>query len=68
MKITYIWHDDPEMEKVYDTANGYSEHIKICRFLHTTPMTKKEWDEFEKAKLLEKYAKGLVLAYAITNE
>lgn len=65
MKIKYIWFDEPTKEKVYDTAKGYEEHTRMSMFLHLQPMTKQEWDDFEKRKIEEKRKQGLVLAYEI---
>lgn len=67
MKIRYIWHDNPSIEKVYDTVIGYREHKRMSDFLRMPHMTEEEWDEFEKKRFEEKHENGLVLSYEITD-
>ena len=67
MKVRYIWYDNPNTEKVYDTAIGYREHKHMSAFLRMPPMTKEEWDEVEKKRFEERREKGLVLSYEIID-
>lgn len=67
MKFRYIWHDEPETVKTYDTANGYREHRIFSKLLHSEPMTPEAWDEFELKKIEEKKRAGLVLSYTVTD-
>ena len=68
MKVKYVWHDNPNVETVYDTSNGYREHKHMSDFLCMPPMTEEEWDENEMKRFAEKRAKGLVLSYEIIEE
>ena len=68
MKIKYVWFDNPDVEKVYDTENGYREYLNLSNALHLQPKTKQEYDEFEKENFAEKQRKGLVLRYEIMEE
>jgi len=67
MKVRYVWYDNPNTEKVYDTASGYREHKHMSTFLRVPPMTKEEWDEVEKKRFEERREKGLVLSYEIID-
>lgn len=68
MKIKYVWYDEPDVEKVYDTEAGYREHVLFRKFLHYPPYTKQEWDDFEKQTIEDKRKQGLVLRYEIVEE
>lgn len=68
MKVRYVWYDNPNTEKIYDTASGYREHKRMSNFLRMSPMTEEEWDEAEKKRFEERHKKGLVLSYEIIKE
>ena len=56
MKIRYIWHDEPNKKKQYDTEVAYKK-------LPQTNMTLEEWNEHELKSFAEKKQQGLVIDY-----
>ena len=65
MKISYIWFDSPGKQKIYDTENGYKEHLKFSKFLKMEPMTMQEFNHYQLMNFKLKKEKGYVLTYAI---
>jgi hypothetical protein len=70
MIVKYIWYDNPDTEKLYDTEKSYKNfHVKFCSAFHMgPPMTAEEWDRFELAKIERDKARGLVISYEIQTE
>lgn len=67
MIFKYIWHDEPETVKTYDTKNGYREHRIFSKLLHFPPMTPEAWDEFELKRIEERKRDGLVLSHTVSD-
>lgn len=67
MKFKYIWYDEPETVKTYDTAKGYRDHRIFSKLLQCEPMTPEAWDKWELEKIEEKKRAGLVISYTVTE-
>lgn len=63
MKIKYVWHDEPNNAKQFDTI----EQFYSIPFILRGKTTKEEYDKFI-LKILEEYVQsGLVLRYEIVG-
>lgn len=61
MKIKYVWHDQPKVEKVFDTEKSFNTIPSIFR----KDLTQEEHDEWQLRNFAEKKECGLVLAYEV---
>ena len=61
MKIKYIWHDELDKEKQYDTEVAYKK-------LPFTSLTLEEWNEHELKSFAEKKKQGLVVDYWLEEQ
>lgn len=64
MKIKYIWHDQPDVVKVYDTVKDFATMPYIFR----RNLTQEEYDDFQRMNITRKKEEGLVLSYEIIEE
>ena len=64
MKIKYIWHDKPHVEKVVDTERTLRGCAGLNRMMHFEP-TQQEWDEIELRNMKRDHERGLVLRYEV---
>lgn len=64
MKIKYVWHEQPKVEKVFDTEVAFSKLPSIF----TAGKTQESFDKMELENFEDKKAKGLVLSYEVIEE
>jgi hypothetical protein len=70
MKIIYVHHEKPNVEKTLDTHKIYKETYLpfVDRFLPgTTPQSEEEWTKGELARLDKKVEQGIILSYRIVE-
>lgn len=70
MKIKYIWYEEPEKPRMFDTQRGYAEQRARSRFYPETSFngTQSEWDDFQISHLERDKKRGLVLSYDVLSE
>ena len=64
MKIKYVWHEQPKIEKVFDTKVAFRKLPSIF----TVGQTQESFDRRELENFEDKKAKGLVLSYEVIEE
>ena len=63
MKIEYVWHEEPDRVKVFDTVRD-KRSLRIL----TDCMTQQEYDERQLRLIEQKKQSGLILSYKIISE
>lgn len=61
MKVKYVWHDQPNVEKVFDTVHAFAIMPRIFK----RDQTQEEYDAFELQNFASKKEQGLVLSYEV---
>ncbi len=65
MRIKYVWHDEPNNEKEFDTIEQFYSIPFIFRKI--LDKTQEEYEEFILKRLEENVQSGLVLRYEIVG-
>ena len=64
VKIKYVWFDQPEVEKVFDTVYTFDRMPSIFR----QRQTQEGYDAFQLENFAKKKEEGLVLSYKVIEE
>lgn len=64
MKIEYVWHDEPNRKKLYDTEKSFKMNHNPFSSLDAGK-TQEKFDKHELESFEEKKNRGLVLEYKV---
>lgn len=65
MKIKYVWHDEPQREKIYDTIKAFE---KTPYMFDGSGQTQEKFDQYELQLMEKKKKEGLVLSYEVIED
>ena len=66
MKIKYIWHDQPDVQKFYDTRISLVNSRGFLNMMGSFP-NQEDWDKKELANFERDKQRGKILSYEIVE-